>query len=254
MPCTGQKVIFCGIPHHPRACVAGCWRQSSHPCTQLYSPCGCWDGTRSKHDSLGGASGGVPAVPDVIPSPAPRGHRTWIIDVTIRGAQRQSCVPSPSLVGVAEAVKISVWAEPQAGREELMFRPICFDTMGGFGPSTLSFVRDVATARAKQLGAERKEMEGWVHVYKVCLSVTIQQAPGKCPIQCTRPLHLRTPLTLFPTPLYSPLHTLLDSLFWPRLPLDEDVPGDTQGLEDYDMGAALLSAFRSRGNREHSKQ
>ena len=126
--------------------------------------------------------------------------------------------------------------------------------MGGFGPGTLSFVRDVATTRAAQLGAEKKEMDRWIHVYKVRLSVAIQQALGNCLIQRTRPLHLRTPLTLFPTPLYTPLHTLPDILSWPRIPLDEDVQGDSQGTEDYDMGAALLSALRGRGNSQQSEQ
>ena len=74
-----------------------------------------------------------------------------------------------------------------------------------------------------------------------------------CLIQRTRPLHLRTPLTLFLTPLCTPLHTLPDILPWPLLPLDEDVSGDTQGTEDYDMGAAL-SAFRGRGNSQQSEQ
>ena len=41
------------------------------------------------------------------------------------------------------------------------------------------------------------------------------------------PLHLCTPLTLLPTPLYASLHTFLHMLSWPRLPLDEDVTCDT---------------------------
>ena len=32
-PCTGQRVLFCGIPHCPRACVLVCRRRPSHPCT-----------------------------------------------------------------------------------------------------------------------------------------------------------------------------------------------------------------------------
>ena len=113
--------------------------------------------------------------------------------------------------------------------------------MGGFGPGTLSLMRDVATARVTPLGAEKKEMDRWTEVR---LSVAIQQNLGNCLIQHTRPLHPRTPLTLFPTPLHTPLHTLPDILSWPQIPLDEDVSGDSQGTEDYDMGAALLSALR----------
>ena len=99
--------------------------------------------------------------PDVITSPCPGGHRTWIIDVTIRGAQQQACLQSPSpgaAVRATEATKVLAWAQPLAGQDEFLFRPICFDTMGGFGRGTLAFVRDVATARAKQLGAEKKEL------------------------------------------------------------------------------------------------
>ena len=39
------------------------------------------------------------------------------------------------------------------------------------------------------------------------------------------------------------LHTLPDILSCPRLPLDEGVPCDTQGLEDHEMDAAILSVF-----------
>ena len=80
--------------------------------------------------------------------------------------------------------------------------------------------------------------------------MAIHQALGNCLIQRTRLLHLRSPLTSSPPPLYTPLHTLPDILSWPRLPLDEDVRGDMQDDEHYDVGAALLSAFANQGSRE----
>ena len=125
--------------------------------------------------------------------------------------------------------------------------------MGGFGRGTLAFVRDVATVRAKQLGAEKEELSRWLHVYKVRLSVAIHQALGNCLIQRTRLLNLSSPLTSSPLPLCTPHHTFPDILSWPRLPLDEDVPGVTQDVEEYDVGATLLSTLVGRGSREGAK-
>ena len=79
--------------------------------------------------------------------------------MTIRGAQQIACLQPPSpgaAVRAAGATKVLAWAQPLAGMDEFLFRPIYFDTVGGFWRGTLALVRDWATARGKQLGAEKK--------------------------------------------------------------------------------------------------
>ena len=85
-----------------------------------------------------------------------------------------------------------------------------------------SFVRDVASVSATQLGVEERDEEVGPLLQGPPLSRD-STSYGKLP----HPLHLCTPLTLFPTPLYASLHTFLHMLSWPRLPLDEDVTCDT---------------------------
>ena len=86
-------------------------------------------------------------------------HRTWVIDVTIHNAQQQPCLSSPSsggVVHVVQAAKVSTWAEPLAGTAECLSSYLIW--YGGFGPGTLAFVRDAATARATV--GSREERDG----------------------------------------------------------------------------------------------
>ena len=61
---------------------------------------------------------------NVIASPSPGGHRTWITDVTIRGAQQLGCLQSPSpgvVVCAVEDTKVLVWAQALAGKASFYF-------------------------------------------------------------------------------------------------------------------------------------
>ena len=78
-----------------------------------------------------------PLCPDVVSS-LDLQRRTRVIDVTIRGAQQQHLLSSLAPGRAArdgEAAKCRAYGRAMAGHPEYHFRPLSFDTMGGFGSS-----------------------------------------------------------------------------------------------------------------------
>ena len=172
-----------------------------------------------------------------------RNRRTWVLDVTIRGAQQQHLLSSPAPGRAArdgEAAKCRAYGRFLAGRPEYQFRPISFDTMGGFGSSARRFIRDVSDARAEHLHVHDGDTPCLVHSYTVRLSVAVQLALATCIHRRTAPLHTRPSSRIPSPPLYTPLHTLPDILSWDRPPADEDIPSSLQ--DEFDVTAALAAA------------